>query len=260
MAIKVRKYQYQYGFSDIHESTLYNSENRQQKAKKMMAVINDYLNSLGKKSENLSLLDIGCSTGYMTKLYGDFFERVTGIDIDEKAINHAQEKNSNANVAFQVGDSMNLKFSDNSFDVVTCTHIYEHVPDANQLMAEIYRILKPGGFCYFAAGNRIKFMEAHYQLPLLSIIPKWLANYYIRWAGKANYYYENHLSLWELKKLVEKFEIIDYTYNIVQQPEKFFASEMLDSHSIKQEISLLILKFFYWACPTYIWILKKTVQ
>jgi len=256
MAVDPEKYQYQHGFSDT-SSAMYDDEGRTQKAKKTMAVIHDYLHANGKESQNLHLLDIGCSTGYLTRQYGRFFGHTTGIDIDKGAIAHAKKETDSDNIHFQLGDSMDMAFDNNSFDAVTCTQIYEHTPDAKQLMSEIYRVLKPGGFCYFAAGNRLTFMEEHYHLPLLSAIPKWMANYYIRMAGKADFYYETHYSLWGLKKLVRQFEIIDYTTEIIRDPVKYHATEMIHPDSIKQRFSLTILRYAYWICPTYIWILKK---
>lgn len=74
-------------------------------------------------------------------------------------------------------------------------------------MDEIYRVLRPGGVCFLAAGNRFVFMEAHYHLPFLSVIPKWMAHKYINLFKKADYYYETHLTYWGLKKLVSKFDI-----------------------------------------------------
>lgn len=48
-----------------------------------------------------------------------------------------------ATVKFDIQD---IPFEESSFDVVICNHVYEHVPDDKKAMAEIYRILKPGGF------------------------------------------------------------------------------------------------------------------
>lgn len=259
MPVDTKKYQYQHGFSEMH-SVMCDDKSRTQKAKKTMSVICDYLQTTGKKPQNLHLLDVGCSAGYLTRQYGQFFGCTTGIDIDKGAIAHAQKETDSDKIFFQLGDSMNMAFDDNSFDVVTCTQIYEHTPDAKQLMSEIYRVLRPGGFCYFAAGNRLKFIEDHYHLPLLSVIPKWVANYYIRMAGKADFYYETHYSLWGLKKLVRQFELIDYTKEIIRDPVKYHATEMVQPGSMKQRLSLAILRYAYWICPTYIWILKKPID
>lgn len=255
-----RDYQYQHGFSELHSEEMYDTAGREQKANKSLAVIDDFVGKAGLRRKDLYLLDIGCSTGYMTHVYGQYFGRATGIDIDAKAVGHARESFSNATISFEVRDSMNTGFADSSFDAVICTHVYEHVPDAERLVSEIHRVLKPGGFCYFAAGNRFTFMEPHYRLPLLSVIPKFLADYYIRWVGKADFYYEKHRSLWGLKHLVRKFELHDYTLEVIRDPVKYHATEMLRPGSLKQKVALAILRTMYWVCPTYIWVLVKRAE
>lgn len=46
-------------------------------------------------------------------------------------------------------DLHNAPFKDNTFDVIFCNHVLEHVNDANQCMRELYRIMKPGGWGVF---------------------------------------------------------------------------------------------------------------
>ena len=179
------------------------------------------------------------------------------IDIDQSAVEHAIQKFSSGTVKFFVKDSMNTGLDERSFDVVTCTQIYEHVPDSTKLMSEVFRVLKPGGICYFAAGNRLQLIEPHYRLPLLSVTPKWLANYYIRWAGRAESYYETHLSYWGLRRLVREFDLFDYTLKVIRNPAKYSATEMVREGSLKQKLALGILVFAYWVCPGYIWILRR---
>ena len=43
-------------------------------------------------------------------------------------------------------DICDLPFKDNSFDVVFCNHVLEHIPDDTKAISELYRILKPGGY------------------------------------------------------------------------------------------------------------------
>ena len=43
-------------------------------------------------------------------------------------------------------DITDIKYPDNFFDVIYCSHVLEHVPDDRKAMAEFYRILKPGGW------------------------------------------------------------------------------------------------------------------
>jgi len=220
----------------------------------MISVLDEHFSdSLGQ----LSLLDIGCSTGILANHLSKRFEKVTGIDIDTKAIRFAKENYEKDNLHFSLEDSMNLSFSENSFDVVICAQIYEHVPDAEKLLKEIYRVLKPEGVCYFAAANRLNVMEAHYKLPFLSIIPKPLGHFYLRLLRRGNHYYETHRTLWGLRKLISQFKPIDYTARIINDPEKFHATEMMEAGSAKQKLAQIVLKFAYFLFPTYIWLLQK---
>ncbi len=125
------------------------------------------------------------------------------------------------------------------------------------MIDEIYRVLRPNGVCYFAANNRFMWNEPHYNLPLLSAIPRPLAHLYIRMTGKASYYHELHLSYWGLRRLVKSFKVIDYTTNLINHPEKFGISYMIPQGSRKQAVAKIICEHFFWLVPGYIWLLKK---
>jgi len=249
-------YHYQGDFSRIVPS-MYNEQPRIYKARKTTAVILDYLGTRHRYPKDLDLLDIGCSSGYMTSHYGRHFKTVVGVDIDKEALEHAIRNNQADNVTFRFGDAMVIDSPSGSFDAVTCSHIYEHVPDTRRMMREIHRVLKDDGFCYFVAGNRLNFMEPHYRLPLLSIVPKSIAHRYIRLVGKADSYYETHLTLWGLRRLVRDFEVVDYTVRVIHDPERFSATDMIVPGSMKHKLSRIMIAAAYWLCPTYIWILQK---
>lgn len=244
----------QFGFSEQHKDVVFAEEGRAQKASKVLAILQHYCNDL----KNLSALDIGCSAGNTTKIYAKCFKSVTGIDIDAPAIEYAVKHNSTSNLSYHVMSSQEISFPSGSFDMIICNHIYEHVPDAAKLLDEIHRLLKFNGVCYFAAGNRLRFMEPHYRLPLLSVVPKSIAHLYIRVLGRGKFYYEKHLTYWSLRKLVSKFELIDYTVEVIRSPDRFAATDMLQPGSAKQNLALGMLSVAYWLCPTYLWLLKKT--
>ncbi|NIK91300.1 class I SAM-dependent methyltransferase [Mangrovimonas sp. CR14] len=46
-------------------------------------------------------------------------------------------------------DICNLPFDDNTYDVILCNHVLEHIPDDTQAMKELYRVMKPGGWGVF---------------------------------------------------------------------------------------------------------------
>lgn len=245
---------YQYNLSEIHSCLMHDKESRLRKAKTMVAVISHFL---GTDLGSLYLLDIGASSGIIDNYLSEHFGKIVGVDIDAQAIEFANNTFKKDNLEFIVDDAMNLKFSDNLFDVVICAQVYEHMPNANQLMSEVYRVLKPGGICYFAAANRLDIKEHHYNLPFLSVIPRPLGHLYIRMAGKGKFYYEKHLSYWGLKKLVHQFEIHDYTKKIIENSHLFHVDYMLKEGSIKAKIAKLVVNNAYWLFPSYIWLLKK---
>lgn len=248
-------YIYQQGYSEIKRSDMYNKEMRQQKAKKVTAVLKDFCN---KDLSLLSCLDLGCSTGWGAIFFGNIFSKVTAIDIDKDAVAFGAANTQSNNVRFIVGDSMSIMAKDSSFDVVICSHVYEHVPDNKKLMEEIYRVLKSGGICYFAGPNKLWPVEPHYNLLGLSLLPKKLADIYVKVFRKKDYYYENLLTYWQLRKLVSRFEIIDYTPRILTEPEKFMATDMFKADSIKAIFANILSKLALWLSPTFVWVLRKT--
>lgn len=234
-------------------SVLKEVKGRTQKFRKILSVLQDFC----PETQSLNCLDIGCSSGIITSLLGNHFRMSMGMDIDREAVQCAKNQSSSPPIHFMIADSMALPFQDNSIDVIVCNHIYEHVPYANRMMEEIYRVLKEDGFCYFSAGNKYMFIEGDYQLPFLSWLPKIFAHLYLKITGKGNFYYEENYSLWGLRKLVRKFRIHDYTLLITRNPKKFFATDIINSDSYLYRWICLFAPYVYPWVPTYIWVLTK---
>ncbi|MBV1959948.1 MAG: methyltransferase domain-containing protein [Pseudomonadales bacterium] len=247
-------YQYDYTNNIVAQKNMYNKGARQQKSEKIVSVLEDYLGRIRDKAT----LEISCSAGYMSIHFSENFYHVDAIDIDEDAINHAKEINPRGNISYHTMDALNMSFEENSYDIVICNQMYEHVPDADRLMDEIYRVLRPGGICFFGATNRHKIVETHYgRIPFLSWIPKPLAHNYLKLLGKGDFYYETLLSYRKLRKLTQKFDRIDYTEKTIRSPEKYCATDMVRPGSTIQKLSIIFLKSFYFLSPGYIWLLQK---
>ena len=92
---------------------------RIKKSKKTLAILNDFLNT----TNNLDLLDLGCSTGIMTDQYSKQFRKTLGIDIDMSAIDYAKKNYENKNLTFQNCSYDDLTLSNKKFDVVICSHV-----------------------------------------------------------------------------------------------------------------------------------------
>ncbi|MBF0215758.1 MAG: methyltransferase domain-containing protein [Candidatus Omnitrophica bacterium] len=220
---------------------------RTRKAEKIKAVLHDS----GKRSG--SLLDIGCSLGIISASLKDGFD-VTGIDPDEEAVNYARAKWPGIRFSVQSGERMD--FPDGSFDAAVCAGIYEHVDDPGKLVKEIWRVLKPGGVCYFTAMNRLIPIEPHYKLPFLSYFPKPLADAYLGLAGGGAYDVRS-FCLPGLKKMVSDFKVSDYTVKVINDPVTFRATDMVSPGSLGQRAAVFVSEHLYWLVPTYIWILRK---
>jgi SAM-dependent methyltransferase len=91
------------------------------------------------------VLDAGCGVGYGSAFLGSVARHVVGVDRDEPAIAYARVRYSGPNVEYRVGDVLALGFPDTSFDAVCSFETIEHVDDADAFVAEMARVLRPGG-------------------------------------------------------------------------------------------------------------------
>ena len=247
-------YQYDYTENEVAKANMYDHAGRQYKAKKIIAVLEDHFDDLS----NLSILDVSCSTGLITKEFSPFFREISGIDIDQGAIEFAQQECKHENTRFYKMDALSTDFPSESFDVIVCNQMYEHVPDPEKLMHEINRLLVPGGVCYFGATNRLKVIETHYgDLPFLSYLPKPLSHVYLRLLGRGRFYYETLYTYWGLKKLVNQFNIIDYTIKSLSNPEKYYLTNLVKSNTLRQRVIIALSRMLYSLLPGYIWLLEK---
>jgi 2-polyprenyl-3-methyl-5-hydroxy-6-metoxy-1,4-benzoquinol methylase len=244
---------YQFNYSSLKPS-VFNREQRERKARTILRVCQDFLQR--DDLSQLRLLDVGSSSGVIDNYLADYVQSVEGIDIDQPAIAHAQANFAKHNLSFAQGDAMQLEQRDSSVDIVICSHVYEHVPDASRMFKEIHRVLKPGGFCYFSGNNRVMIMEPHYRLPFLSLLPRFLAHGYLRLAGKGSFYHEKHVSYWSLKKLCQAFDIIDYSAKVIADPDKFDIGYMLKAGTAKYRVANFLASHAKWATP-HIWLLQK---
>src|SRR5882672_2102395 len=105
-------------------------------------------------SSGESVLDIGCGPGYLCESMGEIVGRhgaVVGIDISTDLIALCNRRKASTWLSFAIGDATNVSQADASFDVVVCTQVAEYVPDVDHVLAEAFRVLKPGGRTIFVA-------------------------------------------------------------------------------------------------------------
>ena len=103
-----------------------------------------------------TVLDLGCAGGFMAEALTGKGANVTGIDPATQAIAAAaaRAKQMGQAIQYDVGVGENLPYPDNHFDVVVCVDVLEHVADLTKVLAEVARVLKPGGLFLYDTINR----------------------------------------------------------------------------------------------------------
>lgn len=134
--------------------------------------------AFGEDLSVVSLLDVGCGGGYLAEAFARLSCRVTGIDLSEGSVRaaDAHARSSGMEIGYQAGAGTALPFADESFDAVACCDVLEHIPDWKQAVAEIARVLKPGGVFLFDTINRtlisyVVIIFGTQQFPLTRFLP-----------------------------------------------------------------------------------------
>ncbi|WP_048811637.1 bifunctional 2-polyprenyl-6-hydroxyphenol methylase/3-demethylubiquinol 3-O-methyltransferase UbiG [Methylobacillus flagellatus] len=122
------------------------------------------------------VLDVGCGGGILSESMSERGAEVTGIDLGEKALKVAKlhQYESSAKVDYRLISVEELaQESPESFDIVTCMEMLEHVPDPAAIVRACARLTKPGGKVFFSTINRnpkaylFAVLGAEYVLNLL---------------------------------------------------------------------------------------------
>ena len=102
-----------------------------------------------------AVLDLGCGTGEITARLAELFPLATfvGADLEEPHLERARARCAvfGDRVRFEIADAMALPYGDASFDFVVCRPVLQAVPDAAKVLAEIARVLRPGGRVHLIA-------------------------------------------------------------------------------------------------------------
>jgi ubiquinone/menaquinone biosynthesis methyltransferase len=111
-------------------------------------------------------VDLACGTGDLAFALADKYKGgdITGLDIAEPMLDLARSRNSHLHTQFIKGDMASLPFPSNTIDIVTGGYALRNAPDLKVTIAEIQRILKPGGVAAFLdfskpAGKKLQRLE-----------------------------------------------------------------------------------------------------
>lgn len=203
------------------------------------------------------VLEIGTGSGAIAH----YFSRVDDGAHEVRAVDVADQRQVSDGFRFDVYDGRHLPFADRSFDVVISNHVIEHVGSrAEQAahLAEIGRVLVPGGCAYLAAPSRWQVVEPHFHLPFLSWLPPRWRDAYVRLAGKGNGYDCNPLAHAGLERLLAATGL---SYRNVNAAALALTLQLeLQGHwlaSAAGRIPRSILQHLYRGSPTMVYLLRK---
>jgi 2-polyprenyl-3-methyl-5-hydroxy-6-metoxy-1,4-benzoquinol methylase len=97
------------------------------------------------------ILDVGCGTGYGSKILHGGNNNVHGIDVSQSAVNYA--KSNYPGPDYVCCSAERLPFEDGYFDAVTAFEVIEHVSNPYDTLSEIHRVLKNGGSLFISTPN-----------------------------------------------------------------------------------------------------------
>lgn len=93
------------------------------------------------------VLDVGCGTGSLTVALAERADvrAVVGIDLTPAFVEFARARSTDPRLAFELGDARDLPFADDGFDRAFSSLVLHFIPDAATAVAEMRRVVRPGG-------------------------------------------------------------------------------------------------------------------
>ncbi|KKP24474.1 MAG: S-adenosylmethionine (SAM)-dependent methyltransferase [candidate division TM6 bacterium GW2011_GWF2_28_16] len=122
----------------------------------------EYLNN-----KNIKILEAGCGLGRVVKYLNDLgYKNVSGIEINKDSVNFLNNNYPELNIIY--GDILDLKYKDNSFDVVLSYGVVEHFYDGpDKPLKSLYNVLCSGGIAIITVPSFNKLRKIKYYLRFL---------------------------------------------------------------------------------------------
>ena len=126
---------------------------------------------LGLTGIGATVLDVGCGGGFLAEEFARLGCRVTGIDPSWRSLEvaHLHAQREGLDITYRWGRAERLPAADDAYDIVVCCDVLEHVDDPAAAVAELVRVLRPGGVLFFDTINR----TAASKLLVIKLMQEW---------------------------------------------------------------------------------------
>lgn len=105
------------------------------------------------------VLDLASGEGYGSNILSKVAAHVTGVDISEEAVNHANQKYNKPNLTYKHGSASKIPLENASVDVVTSFETLEHTTEQEEFLQEIKRVLIPGGLLLMSTPDTVPYKK-----------------------------------------------------------------------------------------------------
>lgn len=140
-----------------------------------------------------------------------------------------------------------IPFRDETFDIVICNSVIEHVKDIRASLGEIIRVLRKGGYLYLLAPNYLYPYEGHYKMRWFPFLPKPLAKVYLKLLGRNPGFIEHinyHSNYLYLSRQLKRKDVV--VRDLVKEQSGHFLKRLIEelrlSAYLTPNIELLIRK------------------
>jgi SAM-dependent methyltransferase len=115
-----------------------------------------------------AFLDAGCGDGrYLAALADELPPRRAGADLSERILETARAR---VDADLRQASLEELPFAAGAFDLVLCSQVIEHVPDASRAIGELHRVLRPGGTLVISTDNARNTMTRALNAPRTLVV------------------------------------------------------------------------------------------
>ncbi len=202
-----------------------------ERGKFVQSVVNQNIKIYG-----LTVLDLGSGEGGTSKVFSEN-NFVVSLDLSyvrlkrqlnsvlSKEVSYPTEKSVSLNDkdfsledSFEMtrvqcinGNTLQLPFANNSFDLIIIQDVIEHLSDINSFFVEIKRVLKINGFIYLSTPNKYSILnfiaDPHFGLPIVSVLKrKSIKKYFLKYCRNDDYNRDDIAQLLSLKELLRLFQ------------------------------------------------------
>jgi SAM-dependent methyltransferase len=128
------------------------------------------------------VLNVGCGTGGFNAVASATGADLVGVDEDVEAIAICRLRKDAGRFVRAAAEA--LPFRDDTFDLVYCFSVIEHVQSVEATVAEMTRVTRPGGRVYVHTPNVASWYEGHFKLFWIPFLPSGLGRVYLRLRGR----------------------------------------------------------------------------